>query len=72
MKRVIRAESDIDNLKDVLKQLVSELEDKAQEFCNEHGLSADMWGQVNDFDKEYDETVDVNFSVTVELPEEEE
>lgn len=67
MKRVVRAESDIDNLKDVLNQLVSELEDKAQEFCNEHGLSADTWAQVNDFDKEYDETVDVNFSVTVDL-----
>lgn len=64
MKRVVRAD---DNLKDVLKQLVSELEDKAQEFCNEHGLSADTWGQVNDFDTDYDETVDVNFSVTVEL-----
>lgn len=69
MKRVVKAESDSDNFKDLLNRLVSELEDKAQEFCEENGLSADTWAQVNDFDKNYDETVDVNFSVTVDLPD---
>ena len=72
MKRIVRTESKLEDLDDVLKQLVSELEDTAQKFCEENGLSADTWGQVNDFDKEYDETVDVNFSVTVDLPDEEE
>lgn len=67
MKRVVRAESELDNLDDVLNRLVSELEDTAQEFCKRNGLSADTWGQVNDFDEEYDETVDVDFSVTVDL-----
>ena len=67
MKRVVRADSNLVSLDNLLEKLVSELEDKVQEFCNEHKLSADTWGQVNDFDKNYDETVDVDFSVTVML-----
>lgn len=67
MKRVVKADSNLVSLDNLLEKLVSELEDKAQDFCNEHGLPADTWGQVNDFDTNYDETVDVDFSVTVNL-----
>lgn len=67
MKRVVKADSNLVSLDNLLEKLVLELENKAQEFCNEHGLSADTWGQVNDFDTNYDKTVDVDFSVTVNL-----
>lgn len=72
MKRVVKAASGSDSFVDVLKGLVSELEATADKFCKDNDLSWDTWGEVNDFDKNYDETVDVNFSVTIDIPDEEE
>lgn len=72
MKRIVRAASGSDRFVNVLKELVSELEATANKFCEDNDLGFDTWAQVNDFDKNYDETVDVNFSVTIDIPDEEE
>lgn len=71
MKRVIQS-TKYESLSDVLNRLVHELASCAENFCMDNNLSCETWGQVNDFDTNYDETVDVNFSVTVDIPDEEE
>lgn len=72
MKRVVKTDSELVQLDDLLERLVSELEEAANKFCEDNDLNCDTWGQVNDFDTTYDKTVDVNFSVTVDIPDEEE
>ena len=72
MKRVIIAADNYDRFKSKLQQLASELESVANKFCEDNNLNCETWVQVNDFDTDYDETVDVNLSVTVDISDEEE
>lgn len=72
MKRVVRGSDGYGNFKYTLQQLALELESVANKFCEDNNLNCEAWVQVNDFDTDYDETVDVNFSVTVDIPDKEE
>jgi len=71
MKRLVRATTGPESLETILTRLVSELQRKTQEFCTENDLSYDTWDNIGEFDPQYDETVDVNFSITVDIPESE-
>lgn len=71
MKRLVRATTGPESLETILTRLVSELQRKTQEFCSENDLSYDTWDNISEFDPQYDETVDVNFSITVDIPESE-
>ena len=72
MKRVVRESDSYESFKYMLQQLALELESVANKFCEDNNLNCETWVQVNDFDTDYDETVDVNLSVTVDIPDEEE
>lgn len=71
MKRLVKATTGPESLETILTRLVSELQRKTQEFCTENDLSYDTWDNIGEFDPQYDETVDVNFSITVDIPESE-
>lgn len=65
MKRVVKASTETD---DVLKRLVSELEDTVDKFAENNGVLLDFWSYVGDYD-DSDDSVDVDVSVTLDLTE---
>ena len=68
MKTAVKSVANLDQFRGVLRLLASELESTAKKFCKDNNLICQTRGQVNHFDKGYDETVDVDFFVTVDIP----
>ena len=68
MRTAARSDTNLDQFKSTLQLLALELESMTEKFCKDNNLSCRICKQVNDYDKKYDETVDVDFFVTVDIP----